>query len=92
MLLYGAGLRLLECLTLRVKDIDLERREIRVRRGKEGKDRLTVLPAAARPALEAQLERVGRLHGDDLRSGGGRATLPDALARKAPSWATDPGW
>ena len=53
LLLYGAGLRLLECLTLRVKDLDLERREIRVRRGKGGRDRVTMLPESARSPLES---------------------------------------
>ncbi|MBI4541487.1 MAG: phage integrase N-terminal SAM-like domain-containing protein, partial [Gemmatimonadetes bacterium] len=58
MLLYGSGMRLLECLTLRVKDVDLERGEIRIRRGKGGVDRVTVLPEAVRPSLAAHLGRV----------------------------------
>ncbi len=90
--LYGAGLRLMECLTLRVKDIDLSRGEIRVRRGKGGKDRVTMLPERARSALEVQLQRVGALHASDVASGGGRVALPNALNRKAPSWATDLAW
>ena len=92
LLLYGAGLRLLECLTLRVKDLDLERREIRVRRGKGGRDRVTMLPESARSALESHLERVRTLHARDLRDGAGRVALPNALDRKAPAWATDLAW
>ncbi len=92
LLLYGAGLRLLECLTLRVKDLDFARGEIRLRRGKGGKDRVTMLPETARSALEMQLERVRALHARDLAGGGGRVALPTALDRKAPSWATDLAW
>ena len=92
LLLYGAGLRLEECLTLRIKDLDFERREIRVRRGKGGKDRVTMLPEIARSLLEAHLVRVRDLHARDLRSGGGSVELPTALERKAPGWATDVAW
>lgn len=92
LLLYGGGLRLMECLTLRVKDLDLERGEIRVRRGKGGKDRVTVLPSSANEALTAHLARVRELHVRDLARGAGRVTLPTALERKAPSWSTDIAW
>ncbi len=83
-LLYGSGLRLLECLRLRVKDIDFQRNEMTVRDGKGGKDRATMLPAAVTAQLQAHLERVCRQHATDLARGLGRAPLPDALARKYP--------
>jgi site-specific recombinase XerD len=69
MLLYGAGLRLMEALTMRVKDVDLARREIRVRRGKGAKDRVTVFPERLCGPLAAHLERVGEQHGRDLATG-----------------------
>ena len=92
LLLYGAGLRLNECLSLRVKDVDLDRREVTVRRGKGSKDRVTMLPVTVREPLLKQLERVRVLHGRDLASGGGEVVLPEALIRKAPSWSRDFGW
>ena len=81
-LLYGAGLRLTECLTLRVKDLDFDRGEIAVRGGKGDKDRITMLPAMAKVPLRAHLERVKRRHEADLAAGGGRVPLPMALDRK----------
>ncbi len=92
LLLYGSGLRLLEALSLRVKDVDLTRREIVVRRGKGAKDRSTMVPESAVDLLRRKLEVVRRLHQRDLARGGGRVALPDALARKAPSWASDFAW
>ncbi|MDB5308585.1 MAG: integron integrase [Gemmataceae bacterium] len=83
-LLYGSGLRILEALRLRVKDVDFGRNEVVVRGGKGDKDRVTVLPAAVQPALTAHLVRVRGLHDADLRAGHGRVYLPDALARKFP--------
>jgi len=81
-LLYGAGLRLLECLELRVKDVDFELKQIVVRGGKGGKDRVTMLPDAVRADLSAHLGRVRQLHRRDLAAGGGEAPLPGALGRK----------
>ncbi len=92
LLLYGSGLRLLECVSLRIKDLDFARAEIRVRRGKGGKDRVTMLPGVVRAALEAHIGRVRALHASDVADGHGRVWLPTALARKAPGWALDPGW
>jgi site-specific recombinase XerD len=70
-LLYGAGLRLLECLELRIKDLDLERRQVVIRRGKGHKDRITVLPESARPRLVEHLAQVRRVHERDLAAGMG---------------------
>lgn len=81
-LLYGTGMRLLEGLRLRVKDIDFARNEIVVRDGKGGKDRHTVLPRSLVDALHAEVERARVLHGQDLALGGGTVWLPHALARK----------
>jgi integron integrase len=84
-LLYGGGLRLLEALRLRVKDIDLERREIVVRRGKGQKDRRTVLPGTLVEQLRNHLLTVRTLHDRDLSQGAGAVALPDALDRKYPN-------
>ena len=92
MLLYGSGLRVLECLQLRVKDIDFAGREIVVRGGKGGKDRLTMLPGAAELALHDHLDRVRVVHARDLKRGGGRVDIPNALARKYPSASTEWRW
>jgi integron integrase len=83
-LLYGAGLRLLEALTLRVKDVDFHRSEITIRDGKGGKDRRTMLPASVTHGLAAHLERIHRLHQVDSSRGLGRVPLPGALVRKYP--------
>lgn len=91
-LLYGSGLRLMECLRLRIKDVDLARHEITVREGKGGKDRKTVLPERLRPALQAQVDTVRVLHARDLEAGFGAASLPYALARKYRNAERDPGW
>jgi integron integrase len=92
MLLYGAGLRLEECLELRVKDVDFDGYQITVRRGKGQKDRTTMLPGAVVDPLRGHVARVRELHEADLRHGHGRVMLPDALERKYPSAATDWGW
>jgi integron integrase len=91
-LLYGGGLRLLECLSLRVKDVDLERGEILVRFGKGGKDRRTMLPATVVPALEEHLARAQALHQRDRNAGAGRVELPFALARQYPTAGYDWRW
>ncbi len=91
-LLYGTGMRLLEGLQLRVKDIGLERREIMVRDGKGGKDRVTVLPENLILSLQQQLARAQALHGRDLAAGLGRVWLPDALAARYPHASTAWGW
>lgn len=91
-LLYGGGLRLQECLTLRAKDVDFERNQLVIRRGKGQKDRFTVLPSAVRVPLLDHLARVKRLHERDLSAGFGRVVLPGALDRKFPNAATDWAW
>ncbi len=91
-LLYGSGLRLLECCRLRVKDVDLERREIVVRDGKGQKDRVTLLPERAVAPLAAHLERVRRRHREDLRRGAGSVELPGAIERKYPRSPWEWGW
>lgn len=84
LLLYGSGLRLMEALTLRVKDVDFERGEIVVRRGKGAKDRATVLPEGVREPLHRHLQRVREVHRQDLAAGRGAVELPGAFARKSP--------
>jgi integron integrase len=84
-LLYGSGLRLIECLRLRVKDIDFERRQIVVRDGEGGKGRVALLPAVTIDPLKAQLERVRLQHAEDLRANAGRVELPYAVGRKFPN-------
>jgi integron integrase len=83
-LLYGSGLRVIECLRLRVKDVDLSYRQVLVRDGKGEKDRVTMLPGLLIEPLRAHLDRVRLLHARDLREGYGEAHLPYALARKYP--------
>jgi integron integrase len=91
-LLYGAGLRLLECLRLRVKDIDFASNQILVREGKGHKDRRTILPAAVQEPLTAHLDRVRQLHQHDLAQGLGRVYVPNALQRKYPHANREWGW
>jgi integron integrase len=92
MLMYGSGLRLLEALKVRVKDLDFGTGEITVRRGKGAKDRVTMLPACLQAALKEQLDRTRRLHQRDLATGGGSAPLPGAYHRKSPGAAKEWGW
>ena len=91
-LLYGTGMRLLECLRLRVKDIEFEQREIMVREGKGNKDRVTVLPENLIAPLRAQLERTRAVHARDLEAGFGDVHLPSALAVKYPKAGRAWGW
>ena len=91
-LLYGAGLRLMECLRLRVQDVDFARREITVHQGKGGKDRRTMLPATMIDALQGQLAETRRLHERDLAAGFGEVWLPHALDRKYPSAPREWAW
>ncbi|MGQ0735068.1 MAG: integron integrase [Acidobacteriota bacterium] len=91
-LLYGSGLRLEECLELRVKDLDFDRQQIIVRQGKGQKDRATMLPAAAREGLTEHLARVRRIHDADLVRGFGRVVMPFALDRKCPTAAAEWPW
>ena len=91
-LLYGAGLRLRECLTLRVKDVDFGYGQILVRDGKGAKDRVTMLPATLVEPLKEHLLRMKALHERDLECGYGDVELPDALARKYPRAAYEWGW
>jgi integron integrase len=84
MLLYGSGLRLMEALRLRVKDVDYGRHEVLVREGKGNKDRITMLPSAVERPLAQHLVRVRRLHERDVEAGNGRVVLPTAFAIKYP--------
>ena len=91
-LLYGAGLRLRECLMLRVKDVDFSYRQILVRESKGGKDRVTMLPEAVIQPLQIHLGKVHALHRRDLAEGYGEVWLPDALSRKYPRAGFEWGW
>ena len=91
-LLYGSGLRLLECCRLRVQDIDFAMNQIVVRDGKGAKDRVTVLPAVAKGALTQHLQRMKRQHEADLTRGAGWVELPWALARKYPNAGREWPW
>jgi integron integrase len=91
-LLYGTGMRLLECLRLRVKDVEFGRNQIVVRDTKGGRDRLVPLPFIVRSVLPAWLSRVKRVHERDLAAGFGSVFLPDALSRKYPGADRDWGW
>ncbi len=91
-LLYGTGMRVLEGVRLRVKDVEFARREIIVREGKGNKDRVTVLPENLMLPLKEQLVRAKQLHDQDLKAGFGDVYLPDALARKYPSAGKAWGW
>ena len=91
-MLYGTGVRLEECLELRVRDLDFDRNQVMVRRGKGQKDRATMLPAGVKERLAAHLVAVKRQHERDLLRGEGRVVLPFALDRKYPAAPTEWGW
>jgi integron integrase len=91
-LLYGTGLRIMECLRLRAKDVIFERNEILVRDGKGAKDRVTMLPASLVPALREHIERIRELHRQDLAAGHGEVYLPFALDRKYPAAGREWMW
>jgi len=91
-LLYGSGLRLLECLQLRVKDVDLESDQLTVRGGKGDKDRITMLPQSIKAELRRHLGRVKGLHERDVAAGGGTVELPTAVARKFPNAGREWRW
>lgn len=91
-MLYGTGMRLMECLRLRVKDVDFERNEICVRDGKGAKDRRVPLPERLKERLREQLARVGLLHAHDKATGVAGVHLPHALARKYPNAGSELGW
>lgn len=92
MLLYGAGLRLMECCRLPVKDLEFSRNQVLVRGGKGDTDRRTVLPAAVKEPLLRYLQAVRRQHEEDLGKGLGRVALPNALERKYPNEGNEWGW
>lgn len=91
-LMYGSGMRLMECLRLRVQDIDLERKQLTIRSGKGNKDRWVPLPISLLSALVEQIERVKMLHEGDLKNGFGSVHLPNALAKKYKNAAKQFGW
>jgi site-specific recombinase XerD len=91
-LIYGTGMRIHECMTLRVKDIDFDLRSITVRAAKDNKDKATLLPEALIPALRNHLTRVARLHKSDILRGNGFAPMPNALYRKYPSASRSQAW
>src|SRR5438309_3756180 len=91
-LLYGSGLRLMECVRLRVKDVDLGYLRVTVRDGKGGKDRVTMLPVNLAKSLERHLQKMKVQHEEDLEAGFGRVYLPNALERKCPNAVAEWIW
>ena len=91
-LLYGSGLRLMECMRLRVKDIDFEYRQITICDGKGQKDRRTMLPSILIEKLQQQIDKVSMLHKQDLANGFGEVYLPNALERKYPNATRELAW
>lgn len=91
-LIYGTGMRLMECCQLRIKDIDFQQHEITIRAGKGGKDRVTMLPASLITDLQTQLKSARQCHDSDRARAEPGVSLPDALARKYPGAATSWSW
>jgi len=91
-LMYGSGLRVMECCRLRIKDVDFGMNELVVRDGKGEKDRRTVLPSSLKPLLQEQVKKVLALHKEDCAAGYGAVYLPHALSRKYPKAAYEPAW
>ncbi len=91
-ILYGAGLRLIECLRLRVQDIDFSLNQIIVRNGKGDKDRITILPEIVKSALKERIKEIQIQHKEDLERGYGKVYLPFALEKKYPNANTEIGW
>ena len=91
-LLYGAGLRLMECVRLRIQDIDFDYAQLHVRNGKGQKDRVTTLPKSLFNELRSQMEKARLIHQQDLQDGFGEVWLPPALSRKYPSAGSEWGW
>ncbi len=92
LLLYGSGMRLLEALQLRVKDVDFSGHQVTIRRGKGGRDRVALLPLHAREPLAAQLDFVAQQHADDVENGDGQVEIPHALQRKYARASRDWSW
>ena len=91
-LIYSTGLRLMECIRLRIQDVDFGQKNIYVRAGKGGKDRVTVLPPNLTEELQQHIARVAALHHQDLQQGFGEVYLPHALQKKYPNAARETGW
>ncbi len=91
-LMYGAGLRLMECCRLRMKDVDVQRGQIVVRQGKGNKDRFVMLPVSLKDAMVQQMDGRSQLHVKDLSKGLGRVSMPEALGRKFPNADRELGW
>jgi integron integrase len=91
-MLYGSGLRLMECIRLRIQDLDIERGKIYLRGAKGGKDRVSIIASFVQEKLQKQLQRVKQLHDEDLAQGYGNVFIPEALARKYPSAEKEFRW
>jgi site-specific recombinase XerD len=91
-ILYGAGLRLMECVRLRIKDVDFDYRQIVVRDGKGRKDRITMLPKVIEDLMRKHIDKVKIIHDRDLEEGFGEVYLPYALERKYPNANKELGW